>query len=65
MVRSRWDTNEPTPWTEENMKRIGLVLAVAVLAASILSGCVILPLDGGYGYRGYHDRPYARDHRWR
>jgi len=41
------------------MKRIGGVLAVALLVATILSGCVIVPLGGwGYGGGGYH-HPYA------
>jgi hypothetical protein len=41
------------------MKRLGVLLAVALLAATILSGCVIVPFDGwyGYGYR-YHPYPY-------
>ncbi len=40
------------------MKRIGKVLAIAVLAGTILSGCVVVPWGGyGYyhgGYYGYH-----------
>jgi hypothetical protein len=50
------------------MKRISVVLAVGLLAATILSGCVIVPLGGWYGgggyYRGYggggryHSSPY-------
>ena len=44
------------------MKRIGIVLAIAVLAGSILSGCVIAPLDGRYGDRDYSgDRSYSGD----
>ena len=42
------------------MKRMSVVLAVGVLVATILSGCVIVPL-GGWGYYGgggYH-HPYA------
>ncbi len=42
------------------MKRIGMVLAIAVLAGSILSGCVLVPLGGWHGgghYRG-HSYPY-------
>ena len=39
------------------MRRIGMVLAIAVLAGSILSGCVIEPLDGRYGNQGYHANP--------
>jgi hypothetical protein len=59
------------------MKRISVVLAVGLLAATILSGCVIVPLggwgygDGGYyrghGGRGYYhsspDHPYYREGR--
>ena len=42
------------------MKRIGMVLAIAVLAGSILSGCVLEP--GRYGDRGYYgDRNYYGD----
>jgi hypothetical protein len=45
------------------MKQMRVLLGLA-LAAVILSGCAVVPLDGpyaghGYGYRGY--RPY-RDH---
>ncbi len=43
------------------MKRIGMVLTIALLAGSILSGCVVVPLDGWYGGRGYyrgHSYPY-------
>jgi hypothetical protein len=42
------------------MKRIGMVLAIAVLAGSLLSGCVIEPWGGRYdehayyGERGYY-----------
>jgi hypothetical protein len=46
------------------MKRMSVLLAVAVLAASILSGCVIVPVDGFYGY-GYHYRPYAYPYPYR
>lgn len=45
------------------MKRMGVLLAVALLAVSILSGCVIVPVDGfyGHGYRSYgHPHPYYR-----
>ena len=59
------------------MKRMSVVLAVGLLAATILSGCVIVPLggwgydDGGYyrghGGRGYYhsypDHPYYREGR--
>ncbi len=46
------------------MKRIAGVLALALVAGAILSGCVIAPLDGPY-YEGrsyYGDRDYYRDH---
>ena len=47
------------------MKRLGVLLAVALLAATILSGCVIVPVDGFYGY-GYHQpRPYAYPYPYR
>jgi hypothetical protein len=36
------------------MKQLGMMLALAVLAGSILSGCVVSPLDGRYGDRGYY-----------
>jgi hypothetical protein len=52
----------------DRMKRMSLVLVVGLLAATILSGCVIVPLggwwygDGGYygggGYYRYHSSPY-------
>ncbi len=57
------------------MKRMSLVLAIGVLTATILSGCVIVPLggwyvDGGYyrggGYYHYHaapSRPYYHSER--
>ena len=44
------------------MKRMSGVLAVGVLVATLLSGCVIVPLGGwGYGggyYHHYSYRPY-------
>ena len=40
--------------TEDNVKRLGMLLAIVVLAGSILSGCVIRPVDGRYGDRGYY-----------
>jgi hypothetical protein len=46
------------------MKRMGVLLAVLVLAATLLSGCVIVPYDGYYGY-GYHYRPYAYPYPYR
>jgi hypothetical protein len=37
------------------MKRMSVVFAVGLLAATLLSGCVIVPLGGwGYGERGYY-----------
>jgi hypothetical protein len=44
------------------MKRMSVLLAVALLVSTILSGCVIVPLGGWYGGGGYHHsypyRPY-------
>jgi hypothetical protein len=37
------------------MKRIGMGLAIAVLAGSILSGCVVRPVDGYYGGQGNYE----------
>ena len=37
-----------------NMKQIGMMLALAVLAGSILAGCVVAPLEGRYVDRGYY-----------
>ena len=49
------------------MKRMGVVLAVGLLAATILSGCVIVPLGGWHGGGGYHHpypyRPYYHSER--
>ncbi len=46
------------------MKRLGKVLAMAVLAGAILSGCVVAPW-GGYGYHGYYrGGPYYHGY-WR
>lgn len=43
------------------MKRIGVVLAIVLLAGSILSGCVIVPLGGWHGDGGhYRGQPYPR-----
>ena len=48
------------------MKRIGALLAVAAIAATILSGCIVVPVDGPYPYRGYsgyrHYPPYPYYH---
>lgn len=38
------------------MKRMGKVLALALLAASMLSGCILVPVGGWYGDGGYHHR---------
>ncbi len=46
-------------WQRERkniMKRMGVLLAVGLVAASILSGCIVVPADG-YPPRGYY-RPY-------
>ncbi len=55
--------HEP-PLRGKIMKRMSVLIAVAVLAASLLSGCVIVPVDGFYGY-GYHYRPYAYPYPYR
>ena len=39
------------------MKSLSMVLALVLMAATLLSGCVIVPL-GGWGYGG----GYYRDH---
>ncbi len=46
---------------EEIMKRMGVLLAVALMAATILSGCVVVPAGGWYGGGGYY-RPYPYHH---
>jgi hypothetical protein len=48
------------------MKSVSMVLAIALMASVLLSGCVVVPLDGWHGYGpgpgrgGYHHRsaPY-------
>jgi hypothetical protein len=48
------------------MKSMSIVLALVLMAATMLSGCVIVPLGGWYGYGhghgrggyGYHYTPY-------
>ncbi len=40
------------------MKRIGKLLALGLLMATILSGCVVVPLGGWYGGGYYHRSPY-------
>ncbi len=52
------------------MKRMGMLFAVALLAATLLAGCVIVPYGGwygeGYGYRPHHYyRPYPHDYYYR
>jgi hypothetical protein len=47
---------------EGRMKRISTLLAVAVLAAAILSGCVIVPVGGWHG-DGWHPHHYGRGYR--
>lgn len=37
------------------MTHMGKLVALALLAASILSGCVFVPVDGWHGYRGGRD----------
>jgi len=32
------------------MKSVSMVLAIALMAGVLLSGCVVVPLDGWYGY---------------
>ncbi len=36
------------------MKRMGVLIVVALTAASILSGCVIVPAGGWHGGGWYH-----------
>ncbi len=43
------------------MKRLNVLFAVALLAASLLSGCVIVPYEGYHGDGGYHHRGDYRD----
>lgn len=39
------------------MKKSDLVkLAILFLAALTLSGCILVPIDDGYGRGGYYDR---------
>jgi hypothetical protein len=38
---------------EETMKRMGALVVVALMAASVLSGCIFVPVDGYRPYRGY------------
>jgi hypothetical protein len=49
---------------EDIMTRVRMLFAVALLTASLLSGCVIVPLGGWYGGGGYHSHsgpyPYYR-----
>lgn len=51
---------------KEIMKRVGVLVAVALMAASILSGCVIVPAGGWHGGGWYHHRPdYAYPYGYR
>ncbi len=50
------------------MKRMGVLLAVALVAASILSGCIVAPAEGWHHHRGeyygdYRGGGYYGDHR--
>jgi hypothetical protein len=57
------------------MKSVSMVLAIALMASVLLSGCVVVPLDGwhgyGYGYGpgpgrgGYHHRSVPYPYRGR
>lgn len=47
---------------ERTMKRMGILLAVSLLAASILSGCVIVPVGGWYRPYPYRPYPYYYPH---
>src|SRR5574341_1592721 len=57
---------------EQIMKRKGLLLAVALVAATIISGCVVVPAggyyypypEGYYSYRYYRPYPYYRHPGW-
>ena len=46
------------------MKRMSVLLMVGLLAATILSGCVIVPLGGWYG-GGRYERGYGREGHYR
>jgi hypothetical protein len=39
------------------MKRIGMLLALVLMAVTLLSGCVVVPLGGWYGH-GYGEGGY-------
>ena len=51
------------------MKRMGMLFAVAALAATLLAGCVIVPYGGwgwygdGYGHPHHYYRGYGYDRR--
>lgn len=53
------------------MKSLGMVLALVLVAAPLLSGCVVVPLGGWYGYGyghgggGYHHHYGPRPYRGR
>ena len=45
------------------MKRIGRLLALTLLTASMLSGCLLVPVGGWYWDGGYHHHG-GYYHRW-
>ena len=45
------------------MKRMGVLLAVALTAASILSGCILVPVEGEYR-GGWHHRRWHHHGGW-
>ena len=48
------------------MTRTSMLIAVALLIGSLLSGCVIVPLDGWHGGRGhFRGHSYPHHHRGR
>lgn len=42
------------------MKSMSMVLGLALMAATMLSGCVIVPLGGWYGHGYGHAHGYGR-----
>jgi hypothetical protein len=51
------------------MKSVSIMVAMALMASAVLSGCVIVPHGGwyghGYGRGGYHHHPGPRPYRGR
>ncbi len=50
------------------MKRLGVMSMIALIALTMLSACVIVPVGGWHG-GGWHNRPYyggpyPYHHRW-